>query len=88
MGTCLGFSERATAITSDLQAHIDDSEDDDACLGGYVSSTEHWAQFADEWDAVLVEEPRVPYLKTKEAMARPPRGAFEGLTTETVYIKT
>lgn len=71
-----------------LQAHIDESEDGAAfVMAGYVASAEEWAKFSDEWDEVLAAEPPIPFLKTKWAMARRPRGHFSKLKREQVDQK-
>jgi hypothetical protein len=36
-------------------------------LGGFVSSTERWAEFSSDWQAVLDMEPRLAYFKMSEA---------------------
>jgi len=34
-------------------------------MGGYVASLEKWGSFADEWQAILEEQPRIPVPKIK-----------------------
>lgn len=75
-----------------LRAYIDDSihnrEDGIAggvyALAGYVSDTSRWAEFADEWDAILHEGPHVlEYLHTSEAhRLTDPKSMFYGWTSQ------
>ena len=37
-------------------------------LGGFITSSKRWADFADEWQAALHRDPRIEYFKFNEAM--------------------
>jgi hypothetical protein len=37
-------------------------------LGGFITSSEPWATFADEWQAVIHRDPRIEYFKVNEAV--------------------
>jgi Protein of unknown function (DUF3800) len=53
-----------------LQAAIDDSGKGDPVvfvLAGFVLRTDAWLAFADAWDAVLSEAPKIDYFKMSEA---------------------
>lgn len=54
------------------QVRIDDSASDDGrifVLAGYIAPAEKWAMFADEWQVLLDEEPKLKRFKMN-AMAR------------------
>jgi hypothetical protein len=61
-----------------LQAWFDESGKDGQTpvylLAGYVADKETWKNFADEWQAELGREPRLPYLHVKEGQL------FKGMT--------
>jgi Protein of unknown function (DUF3800) len=62
-----------------LQAFVDDSisaKPPVFILGGYVAPAERWAEFSDEWQAVLEIPPRLEYFKMQEAW--PCKGQFDG----------
>jgi hypothetical protein len=54
-----------------LKAHVDDSsseqEDKLLVLAGYVHSADVWAQFSDDWQAILATSPSIEYFKMREA---------------------
>jgi Protein of unknown function (DUF3800) len=56
-----------------LQGYIDDSGSEPQSkfflLGGFVSTISRWAQFSNEWHAVLNKPPVLDYFKTTEAMS-------------------
>jgi hypothetical protein len=53
-----------------FQAFIDDSGSGVPVfvLSGYVSSVDWWEAFSDEWQALLDEDPKIPYFKMREAV--------------------
>lgn len=67
-----------------LQAYIDDSDsavgDNARFLAGYVLDSTKWAEFSDEWDAVLRAHPAIGYFHAVEAQNL--RGEFRGWSVE------
>ena len=63
-----------------LKAFIDDSHSGPTgpvfVLAGYISTAEKWASFAEKWQAILDEPPKLEYFKMVEAFNR--RDQFEG----------
>jgi Protein of unknown function (DUF3800) len=55
-----------------LQAYFDDSgnlgQEKFSLLGGYIATTEAWADFSERWASVLAAAPSIAYLKTSHAM--------------------
>jgi Protein of unknown function (DUF3800) len=55
-----------------LQAYVDDSGNQPQSLffvlGGFVTQTEKWAEFANDWQDALYKDPRIEYFKFNEAM--------------------
>ncbi|MEO9189595.1 MAG: DUF3800 domain-containing protein [Acetobacteraceae bacterium] len=61
-----------------FQAFADDSGKGDPLIfvmAGFVSEASRWAEFSNEWKAVLETAPQIRYFKTKEAAAL--RGQFD-----------
>jgi hypothetical protein len=64
-----------------LQAYIDDSGNDGKSpvfvLAGYVSTTEKWETFSDEWDAVLrpANGKQLDVLKMSDVFRNKKRGS-------------
>lgn len=63
---------RETRAVGLLQVVIDDSgrgqERDPAfVLAGYIARVRNWCEFADRWQAILAEPPKLGYLKGYEA---------------------
>jgi len=54
-----------------LKAYADDSGSDGGgspyFLAGFLMGSEHWAKFADDWQAVLSQRPAIEYFKMAEA---------------------
>lgn len=67
-----------------MQAFIDESGIDGSgpvvVFAGYIGKAEDWAQFSDEWQAVLDKEPMIPIFKMHDAAAC--QGAFAGWSRE------
>jgi hypothetical protein len=63
-----------------LQAFIDDSRsvtgDKEFVLAGYMTTAPQWMKFADEWEGVLFEPPRIDSFHMVDA--RGLTGGFEG----------
>lgn len=77
-----GYSsrDRAGKLLVMLQAFVDDST---SPLGGkrlflaaYANTADNWAAFSDEWEAALLEAPRIDYAKMSEADSL--QGQFRG----------
>jgi hypothetical protein len=53
-----------------LKAYADDSGSDGSgtpyCLAGFLMGSEHWARFADDWQAALDRPPAIDYFKMAE----------------------
>jgi hypothetical protein len=65
--------ERAARVLSVIQVAIDDSnrgqEDSPAfVLAGFMGRAENWADFADDWQGCLEEDPPIPLLKGRDAI--------------------
>jgi hypothetical protein len=71
---------RDEGIVMVLQAWFDESGKDGQTpvylLAGYVGKKTMWEHFADDWQAELDREPKLPYLHTKESQL------FKGLSYE------
>jgi hypothetical protein len=78
--------ERSRRQLAMLQAFIDDSGKAGPVFvaGGFVSSVAQWESFAAEWQAALLLQPEIPVFKMREAMARPPQGAFRSFSEEQI----
>jgi hypothetical protein len=71
-----------------LRAYIDDSnmgQGPVAVLAGWLAPAKVWAQFSDDWDAVLRMSPRIEYFKWKEWRAL--NNEFGGITEERALEK-
>jgi hypothetical protein len=81
--TSRGGKEAPALMT--IQAFVDDSGHKGTnrhfVLAGLVGSSASWAEFSDEWRAVLEEYPAIRSFKMKEAAGRP-SGQFRGMTDE------
>jgi hypothetical protein len=64
-----------------LRAYIDDSgtqgKEPFFTLGGFISTTDNWARFSDEWKAQLDADPPIPYFSMHRAFY-PREGPFKG----------
>src|ERR1051326_5587894 len=68
-----GFASplREKRLLAMLVAYVDDSgsdENDHAfILAGFVSTSEDWVRFSDEWDVLCGQDPQTPDFKMKVA---------------------
>jgi hypothetical protein len=69
-----------------LVAHVDDSGSDENelafVLAGFVSTSEKWARFSDEWRALCLQDPQTPDFKMKIAERLKGSGTYWGQGTE------
>jgi hypothetical protein len=65
-----------------LQTFIDDSgthgKEPFFSLGGFISTSDKWAQFADAWKAELDRKPSIPYFSMRSAFNPQHGGPFKG----------
>ena len=72
-----------------LQGYFDDSGSDGTrppfVLAGYILTSELWEKFSDAWQEELARQPRIDYLKMREANSR--SGQFSLVPEEFVLYK-
>lgn len=73
-----------------LQAFVDESgtrnQDECLVLAGFISPSQRWAAFPDEWRACLETTPSIPYFKMRHAIGTP-SGVFWHWKREDVHVK-
>ena len=81
--------KRGARMAVILQGFVDDSGSGKTepffALGGFISTYENWARFADAWCAALRAEPSIPYFKMSNAYAK--RGVFNGWDRSDIEAK-
>jgi hypothetical protein len=72
-----------------LRAYIDDSKQKGIyVLAGYLADATKWAEFADDWDTVLANPPKLHHLKTSDMFRhKDPNSVFYGWTQEETDAK-
>ena len=86
----LSFGKRNKRWLVILQAYIDDSgtqgREPFFCLGGFISTSDNWARFSDEWQSQLDAKPAIPYFSMHSAFF-PEKGPFKGWKQQDIEMR-